>query len=68
VLEPLHQCGVLVFADVATIRHAQRAAEVGADGLVLLTAGAGGQTGWLNPFAFVRCEPSSMAPWCWRAA
>ena len=26
----------------------------GADGLVLLTAGAGGQTGWLNPFAFVR--------------
>jgi nitronate monooxygenase len=54
VLEPLHQCGVLVFADVATIRHAQRAAEIGADGLVLLTAGAGGQTGWLNPFAFVR--------------
>ena len=28
--------------------------EAGADGLVLLTAGAGGQTGWLNPFAFVR--------------
>jgi nitronate monooxygenase len=26
----------------------------GADGLVLLTAGAGGQTGWLNPFAFAR--------------
>ena len=24
------------------------------DGLVLLTAGAGGQTGWLNPLAFVR--------------
>jgi nitronate monooxygenase len=24
------------------------------DGLILLTAGAGGQTGWLNPFAFVR--------------
>jgi hypothetical protein len=28
--------------------------EAGADGLVLLTAGAGGQTGWLNPFVFVR--------------
>ena len=27
---------------------------VGVDGLVLLTAGAGGQTGWVNPFAFVR--------------
>src|SRR5581483_9514429 len=36
------------------IRHAKRAAAAGADGLVLLTAGAGGQTGWLNPFAFVR--------------
>jgi nitronate monooxygenase len=39
-------------ADVATIRHAERALAAGADGLVLLTAGAGGQTGWLNPFAF----------------
>jgi nitronate monooxygenase len=43
-----------VLADVATLRHAHRAVEAGADGLVLLTAGAGGQTGWLNPFAFVR--------------
>lgn len=54
VLKPLHDAGALVLADVATIRHAERAAEAGADGLVLLTAGAGGQTGWLNPFAFVR--------------
>ena len=54
VLGPLHDSGALVLADVASIRHAERAAEAGADGLVLLTAGAGGQTGWLNPFAFVR--------------
>jgi len=54
VLQPLHDAGALVLADVASIRHAERAAEAGADGLVLLTAGAGGQTGWLNPFAFVR--------------
>lgn len=54
VLQPLHDAGALVFADVASIRHAERAAAAGADGLVLLTAGAGGQTGWLNPFAFVR--------------
>jgi nitronate monooxygenase len=54
VLAPLHDAGALVFADVASIRHAERAVEAGADGLVLLTAGAGGQTGWLNPFAFVR--------------
>ncbi|WP_257167370.1 nitronate monooxygenase family protein [Bradyrhizobium sp. SRS-191] len=54
VIAPLHDAGALVFADVASIRHAERAVEAGADGLVLLTAGAGGQTGWLNPFAFVR--------------
>src|SRR5204863_6508815 len=45
---PLHDAGALVFADVASIRHAERAVAAGADGLVLLTAGAGGQTGWLN--------------------
>jgi nitronate monooxygenase len=54
VIEPLHDAGALVLADVASIRHAERAIAAGADGLVLLTAGAGGQTGWLNPFAFVR--------------
>ena len=54
VLKPLHDAGAIVFADVASIRHAERAAADGADGLVLLTAGAGGQTGWLNPFVFVR--------------
>jgi nitronate monooxygenase len=54
VLAPLHDVGALVLADVASLRHAERAVEAGADGLVLLTAGAGGQTGWLNPFVFVR--------------
>jgi nitronate monooxygenase len=54
VLAPLHDVGAVVFADVASVRHAERAVAAGADGLVLLTAGAGGQTGWLNPFAFVR--------------
>ena len=54
VIAPLHDAGALVLADVASLRHAERAVEAGADGLVLLTAGAGGQTGWLNPFAFVR--------------
>ena len=54
VIAPLHDAGAFVLADVATLRHAERAVAAGADGLVLLTAGAGGQTGWLNPFAFVR--------------
>jgi nitronate monooxygenase len=54
VIKSLHEAGAIVLADVASIRHAERAIAAGADGLVLLTAGAGGQTGWLNPFAFVR--------------
>lgn len=54
VVPRLRDAGVKVFADVATIRHAEKAIEAGVDGLVLLCAGAGGQTGWANPFAFVR--------------
>jgi nitronate monooxygenase len=54
VVGPLHDRGALVFADVASLRHAERAMAAEADGLVLLTAGAGGQTGWLNPLVFVR--------------
>jgi nitronate monooxygenase len=46
----LHRTGCLVFADVATLGHARKAVAAGA----LLTAGAGGQAGWLNPLAFVR--------------
>ena len=54
VMDAIHASGALVFADVASMRHVERALEVGVDGLILLTAGAGGQTGWVNPFAFVR--------------
>jgi nitronate monooxygenase len=54
VVAPLHEAGALVFADVATVAHARKALAAGVDGLVLLTAGAGGQTGHLNGFAFAR--------------
>ena len=54
VMEPLHEAGCLVLADVTSMRHVERALEAGVDGLVLLTAGAGGQTGWANPLPFVR--------------
>ena len=36
------------------MRHVEKAVAAGTDGLILLAAGAGGQTGWANPFAFVR--------------
>jgi len=58
VVGPLHDAGCRVFADVATLAHAEKALADGVDGLVLLTAGAGGQTGWVNPFAFVRAVRS----------
>jgi nitronate monooxygenase len=54
VVEGLRAAGCRVWCDVASLRHADRAAALGVDGLVLLTAGAGGQTGQANPFAFVR--------------
>ena len=54
VVGPLHDIGCTVLADVASVRHAEKALEAGVDGLILLTAGAGGQTGWANGFAFAR--------------
>ena len=54
VVGPLHDVGALVFADVGSLEHARKSVAAGADGLVLLTAGAGGNTGWLNPLAFAR--------------
>jgi nitronate monooxygenase len=53
VVERVRAYGGRVLADVATVRHARKAIAAGVDVLVLLTAGAGGNTGWLNPFAFV---------------
>lgn len=53
VAKRVHAYGGLVFHDVATMRHVEKAAEAGVDGLILLTAGAGGHTGTANPFAFV---------------
>lgn len=54
VVQPLQNAGCLVFADVVSEAHAHKALSAGVDGLVLLSAGAGGHTGWANPFAFVR--------------
>jgi nitronate monooxygenase len=48
-----HAWGGKVIHDVVSIRHAQKAAAAKVDGLILVTGGAGGHTGPLNPFAFV---------------
>ena len=46
--------GGIVFHDVISRRHAEKAIEAGVDGLILVSAGAGGHAGTLNPIAFVR--------------
>lgn len=53
VVDVVHGYGGLVFHDVTTLRHAQRAAEAGVDGLIAVCAGAGGHAGLLSPFAFL---------------
>jgi nitronate monooxygenase len=58
VIPALRDIGCSVWCDVASVRHAEKAVEAGVDGLILLSAGAGGQTGWANPFAFVRAVRS----------
>ena len=49
----MHSYGGLVFADVITLALARKAVAAGADGLACVSAGAGGHTGFLSPFAFV---------------
>jgi nitronate monooxygenase len=48
-----HRWGGIVFHDVINQRFAHKAIEKGADGLVLVAAGAGGHAGVISPFAFV---------------
>ncbi|TWB42752.1 NAD(P)H-dependent flavin oxidoreductase [Nitrospirillum pindoramense] len=49
----VHSYGGLVFHDVISLRHAEKALEAGVDGLILVAAGAGGHAGALSPFALV---------------
>ena len=49
----IHSYGGMVFHDVIKKRHAEKAAEAGVDGLILVCAGAGGHAGTLNPMPFV---------------
>ena len=54
VVEAAHSYGGLVYHDVISVRHAQKATEQGVDGLILVCAGAGGHAGTLSPFALLR--------------
>ena len=52
VLETVHSYGGIVIADVNTVEYAKKCVEYGADGLALVSYGAGGHTGTLSPFVF----------------
>jgi len=53
IVQAIHSYGGLVFHDVISVRHAQKAAQQGVDGLILVAAGAGGHAGELSPFALL---------------
>ena len=53
VVDAIHSYGGLVFHDIIKKRHAEKAAEAGVDGLILVSAGAGGHGGTLNPMSLV---------------
>jgi len=53
IVPAVHAYGGLVFHDVISVRHAERALAAGVDGLILVCAGAGGHAGTLSPFALV---------------
>ena len=53
VVKAIQSYGGLVFHDVISRRHSEKAAEAGVDGLIGVSAGAGGHAGTLNPFALL---------------
>ena len=50
----IHSYGGITLHDVITNRFARKAVEKGADGLILVAAGAGGHAGTLSPFALTQ--------------
>ncbi len=53
VIKRAHQTGTKVFCDVVSEKHAQKAVDAGADGLVAVSCGAGGHAGTTSPFALI---------------
>lgn len=53
VVDAVHSYGGIVLHDVTNARHAEKAIEAGADGVIAVSAGAGGHAGTVNPFALL---------------
>ncbi|MDF1748309.1 MAG: nitronate monooxygenase family protein [Alphaproteobacteria bacterium] len=53
VVEAVHSYGGIVFHDVINLRHAQKTADAGVDGIIAVCSGAGGHASTLSAFALV---------------
>ncbi len=54
VVAAVHGYGGIVFHDVINLRHAEKAAAQGVDGIIAVCAGAGGHAGVQSPFSLVK--------------
>jgi nitronate monooxygenase len=54
VYDAVHSYGGIVLHDIIHDRHAHKAVEKGADGLIAVASGAGGHAGTLSPFALIQ--------------
>ncbi len=54
IVTAVHAYGGVVFHDVISMRHAQKAIEQGVDGIIAVCAGAGGHAGPVSPFALIK--------------
>ena len=52
--DAVHGYGGVTLHDVINVRHARKAVEKGADGLIAVAAGAGGHAGAQSPFALIQ--------------
>ena len=52
-VQAVNTYGGKVFHDVTTLRHAEKAIAAGVDGIIAVSAGAGGHAGTVNPMALI---------------
>lgn len=53
-VDKVHAYGGIVLHDVTNKRHAKKAADAGVDGIIAVTAGAGGHAGTMNPVTLIK--------------
>ncbi len=52
-IEKMHEVGCKVFCDVTTLNYAKKVEDMGADGVIAVSAGAGGHPGPISPLVLI---------------